>query len=57
MTMSAPDNISCPCIPEKDLPQGDALPESLTLSAPVLMQQGWLDAPEADFLAAKIRLG
>jgi len=57
MTMNAPTNISCPCIPEKSLPQGDAIPDSLALSAPVLMQQGWLDAPQANFLAAEIRVG
>ncbi len=57
MTTSAPANISCPRIPEKDLQPGGAIPESLALSAPVLMQQSWLDAPEADFLAAEIRVG
>ena len=50
-------NISCPAISGKDLPQVDAIPENLALSAPVLMQQGWLDAPEPDFLPAEIRLG
>ena len=55
--MNAPANISCPCIPEKSLPQGDAIPNFLALSAPVLMQQGWLDALQADFLAAEIRVG
>ena len=44
--------ISCPAILEKDLPQAEAMPENLALSAPVLMQQGWLDAPEPDFLPA-----
>ena len=57
MTINAPANISCPGIPEKELPQGDAIPDSLALSAPVLMQQGWLDSPEADFLPAEIRVG
>jgi hypothetical protein len=55
--MNAPANIFCPCIPEKSLPQGDAISDSLALSAPVLMQQGWLDAPQADFLVAEIRVG
>ena len=55
--MNAPANIFCPCILEKSLPQGDAIPDSLALSAPVLMQQGWLDAPQVDFLAAEIRVG
>jgi hypothetical protein len=49
--------ISCPGIPEKDLPHAGAIPESLALSAPVLMQQGWRDSPEADFLPAEIRVG
>jgi len=49
--------ISCPGIPEKDLPHAGAISESLALSAPVLMQQGWLDSPEADFLPAEIRVG
>jgi hypothetical protein len=49
--------ISCPAILEKDLPQAEAMPENLALSAPVLMQQGWLDAPEPDFLPAEIRVG
>jgi hypothetical protein len=57
MSINAPANISCPGIPEKDLPQGDAMPDSLALSAPVLMQQGWLDSREADFLSAEIRVG
>jgi hypothetical protein len=57
MTMDAPDNISCPRISEKDLQQGGAIPKSLALSTPIFMQQGWLDAPEADFLPAKIRVG
>ena len=33
------------------------MPDSLALSAPVLMQQGWLDSREADFLSAEIRVG
>jgi hypothetical protein len=49
--------ISCPAIFDKDLPQGEAMPENLALSAPVLMQQGWLDTPEPDFLPAEIRVG
>ena len=55
--MNKPATISCPAIAEKDLPQADAMPANLALSAPVLMQQGWLDAPEPDFLPAEIRLG
>jgi len=57
MTMNPPATISCPAILEKDLPQAEAMPANLALSAPVLMQQGWLDAPEPDFLPAEIRLG
>lgn len=57
MTMNALANIHCPCISENSLPLGDAIPDALALSAPVLMQQGWLNAPEADFLPAEIRMG
>ena len=57
MIMKTSVTISCPSIPEKDLSQADAIPESLALSAPVLMQQGWRDSPEADFLPAEIRVG
>jgi hypothetical protein len=55
--MNKPATISCPAIFDKDLPQVEAVPENLALSAPVLMQQGWLDAPEPDFLPAEIRVG
>ena len=55
--MNKPATISCPAIFDKDLPQAEAMPENLALSAPVLMQQGWLDAPEPDFLPAEIRVG
>jgi hypothetical protein len=50
-------NICCPSVSGKDLPQVDAIPENLALSAPILMQQTWLDAPDPDLLSAEIRLG
>lgn len=54
--MNTPATISCPALSEKDLPQTDAILSSLALSAPVRMQQGWLEAPQAGFLAAEIRV-
>jgi hypothetical protein len=55
--MNNPAIISCPAIADKDLPQADAMPTNLALSAPIFMQQGWLTAPEPDFLPAAIRVG
>ena len=55
--MNTPATISCPSLSEKDLPQSGAIPASLALSAPVRMQQGWLETPQLGFLPAEIRVG
>jgi hypothetical protein len=54
--MNKPATISCPAIVDKDLPQADAMPENLALSAPFFMQQGWLESPQPGFLPAEIRV-
>ena len=55
--MNTPATISCPALSEKDLPQSGAIPAALALSAPVRMQQGWLETPQPGFLPAEIRVG
>jgi hypothetical protein len=55
--MNTPATISCPALSEKDLPQSGAIPAALALSAPVRMQQGWMETPQLGFLPAEIRVG
>ncbi|MFM8831356.1 MAG: hypothetical protein ACKOHM_10190 [Spartobacteria bacterium] len=52
--MNTPATISCPSISENDLPLSGVVPAAL--SAPVRMQQGWLETPQSGFLPAEIRI-
>jgi len=53
--VSTPATIFCPALSEKDLPPNGVLPAGL--SAPIRMQQGWLETPQPGFLPAEIRIG